>query len=75
LREQQREIGYKYGEYSAPLAEGDIDMRRAFSILRGGGYDGDVTIEDESIGRLPKEQRRAVLRRDADHLREVVRSL
>src|SRR5438067_1992868 len=28
LQEQQREIGYKYGQYSAPLDEGDIDLRR-----------------------------------------------
>jgi sugar phosphate isomerase/epimerase len=75
LREQRREIGYKYGQYSAPLDEGDIDFRRAFAILRKGGYDGDVTIEDESIGRLPQDDRRAILRRDADHLRDVLRSL
>jgi sugar phosphate isomerase/epimerase len=75
IREQQREIGYKYGQYSAPLAEGDIDFRRAFQILRQGGYDDDVTIEDESIGRLPTEERHAVLRRDADHLRAVLNSL
>jgi sugar phosphate isomerase/epimerase len=75
IREQQREIGYKYGQYCAPLSEGDIDFRRAFGILRRGGYDGDVTIEDESIGRLPAEERHGVLRRDADHLREVLRSL
>lgn len=75
IREQQREIGFKYGQYSAPLAEGDIDFRRAFGILRKGGYDGDVTIEDESIGRLPTEERHGVLRRDADHLREVLQSL
>jgi sugar phosphate isomerase/epimerase len=75
LREQRREIGYQYGQYSAPLDEGDIDLARAFTILRRGGYDGDVTIEDESIGRLPAEERHAILRRDADHLRAVIRSL
>ncbi|HEV8573528.1 MAG TPA: hypothetical protein VGR43_02365, partial [Dehalococcoidia bacterium] len=75
IREQRREIGFEYGRYSAPLADGDIDFRRAFRILRQGGYDGDVTIEDESIGRFPAEERHAVLRRDADHLREVLRSL
>jgi sugar phosphate isomerase/epimerase len=74
LREQQREIGYKYGEYSAPLDEGDIDYARAIGILREGGYDGDLVIEDESLGKFPPEERPAVLRRDVEHLRKSMRA-
>lgn len=69
MREQQRPIGYEYGKYCCPLEEGDIDMRRVVSILRAAGYDGALTIEDESVGKYPEEERAAVLRRDAEHLR------
>lgn len=72
LREQQREIGYRYGEFSAPLDEGDIDFSLAARILREGGYDGPLVIEDESLGKFPQEERAAVLRRDVEHLRRAI---
>jgi sugar phosphate isomerase/epimerase len=72
LREEQREVGYRYGEFSAPLDEGDIDFARAVGILRQGGYDGDLVIEDESLGKFPEETRPDVLRRDVEHLRRAI---
>jgi sugar phosphate isomerase/epimerase len=72
LREQQREIGYKYGEYSAPLDVGDLDFARVVRTLREGGYAGDLVIEDESLGRFPPEERAAILRRDVACLRQAI---
>ncbi len=69
LRETQREIGYRYGEYCCPLDEGDLDFARAIRNLHDGGYDGPLVIEDESLGKFPPEQRAEVLRRDVEALR------
>jgi sugar phosphate isomerase/epimerase len=66
-RERRREIGWKYGEYAAPLPDGDIDLRRVTELLRENGYDGDLCIEDESLGRMDARGRVAALKRDADH--------
>jgi len=74
LRNQQREMGWKYGEYVAPLDEGDIDHRRVAQILRKAGYQGDLCIEDESMGHYSAAQWREILRRDVEHFRDVLRA-
>ena len=72
VRETQREIGWKYGEYVSPLREGDIDIPRAVQMLKDAGYDGDLCIEDESLGRWDQAKRRDVLIDDASFLREIL---
>jgi sugar phosphate isomerase/epimerase len=72
LRETQREIGYQYGKYCCPLDEGDLSMARVAGILRECGYDGPLTIEDESLGKYPEAERAAVLQRDVDHLKSAL---
>ena len=72
LREVQREVGYEYGKYCCPLDEGDLDMARVARVLREAGYDGPLTIEDESIGKYPLEERPEILRRDVECLRNAV---
>jgi sugar phosphate isomerase/epimerase len=69
LRETQREIGYQYGRYVSPIHEGDIDHARYFAILRAAGYDRDLCLEDESLGKYAPEQRKANLRAAADFFR------
>ncbi len=75
LREQQRPIGYEYGKFVCPIPDGDIDHRVVVSLLREAGYDGDLCIEDESLGKFAPTERAAVLQRDADHLRSLVTNL
>lgn len=74
LRETQREIGYKYGEYCCPLDEGNLEMARVVSILRECGFDGVLVVEDESIGKYSTEERPGVLRRDVACLRTAIAS-
>lgn len=74
LRETQREVGYEYGKYCCPLDEGDLDMTRIAGLLAGAGYDGPLTIEDESLGKYPAEERPAILKRDVDHLRMAIQA-
>ena len=69
IRETQREIGYEYGKYVSPIHEGDIDHTRYFAALREAGYDRDLCLEDESLGKYTPEQRRANLRAAANFFR------
>ena len=69
IRETMREIGYEYGKYVSPIHEGDIDHTRYFAALRAAGYDRDLCLEDESLGKYTPEQRQANLRAAADFFR------
>lgn len=62
LREVQREMGYEYGKYVSPIHEGDIDHTRYFQALKKAGYDRDLCLEDESLGKYSLEERKANLR-------------
>lgn len=73
-RERQRPMGWKYGQYCCPINEGDIDFRKVAGILRKAGYRGDLCIEDESLGRLPKDQRRVALKKELDLLHQVAQA-
>jgi sugar phosphate isomerase/epimerase len=69
IRETQREMGYEYGKYVSPIHEGDIDHTRYFAALRKAGYDRDLCLEDESLGKYTPEQRQANLRAAAAFFR------
>lgn len=73
IRETQREIGYEYGKYVSPIHEGDIDHTRYFAALRKAGYDRDLCLEDESLGKYTSEERKANLRAAADFFRAQIR--
>jgi len=72
LRETQREIGYKYGDYVSSIPEGDVDHKKVVSILKSAGYDRDLTIEDESLGKLSPEERASRLRKDTEYLQSLI---
>jgi sugar phosphate isomerase/epimerase len=69
LANRQREIGYEYGQYCSPLDEGNIDIRRVVHIRRDAGYQDDLCIENEALGKYPAEERPNIIRRDAQTLR------
>lgn len=70
-REKQRPMGWEYGKYCCPIYEGDIDFKKLAAILRKAGYQGDLCIENESLGRFPKRQRKEILTREAAFLRKI----
>jgi sugar phosphate isomerase/epimerase len=70
-REKQRPMGWEYGKYCCPVYEGDVDFKRVAAILRKAGYKGDLCVENESLGRFPKEQRGEILKREVRTLREI----
>jgi len=68
-RDVRREAGWEYGRYCCPIPDGDIDHKRVVALLRAAGYDRDLCIEDESLGRFDAPTRRAHLKAAAGHLR------
>ncbi|MHB8897716.1 MAG: hypothetical protein ACYC6Y_03105, partial [Thermoguttaceae bacterium] len=68
VRETQREMGWKYGEYNCPIDQGDIDFERIVKALRKAGYKNDLCIEDESLGKQPAEQCKTILAGEIGHL-------
>jgi sugar phosphate isomerase/epimerase len=62
LQETQREMGYAYDRYVCPIHEGDIDHARYIATLRAAGYDRDLCLEDESMGKYTPAQRQENLK-------------
>ena len=71
-REIQREMGWGYAEYCSPLREGNIDLRWVADQLRKSGYQGDLCIENESLGRFDPERRRAILKDDVEYVKSML---
>lgn len=71
-REIQREVGWEYGTYVSPLPDGDVDHAKVVQILKTAGYDRDLCLEDESLGKWEGDERRAVILRDADYFRSIL---
>lgn len=72
-RNRRRETGWKYGEYAAPLPDGDIDFRRVIDWLKEAGYDQALCIEDESLGKFEGQAKVRALQRDAEYLHGLLR--
>lgn len=72
-REVTREAGWEYGKYCCPLDEGDMDLAKVVGMLVKAGYQGDLCIEDESIGKCASAADRvAVLERDVAYVRQAL---
>jgi len=72
MRETQREVGLEYEKYVTTIWEGDIDHKRVADILKAAGYDRDLCLEDESLGRWQGDERREVIKRDIDLFKAIL---
>ncbi len=72
-RQTRREVGWRYKELSCPLPDGDIDLKGVVATLSAAGYKGALTVEDESLARLPREEAEKQLRRDVEYLQTILR--
>jgi sugar phosphate isomerase/epimerase len=72
IRETQRTLGYEYDKYVCPIPDGDVDHARVVGLLHAAGYDRDLCIEDESLGKFDEAGRRANLRAAADYLNGLI---
>lgn len=71
-REKQRHPGEDFPQVAVPLYEGDIDFKGIVQVLRKAGYTGDLTIEDESLGKYGREERKAVLKKDVEFIKKLI---
>jgi sugar phosphate isomerase/epimerase len=55
-RSERRPMGWEYAKYAAPVYDGDLDYQKIAASLRQAGYQGDLCLENECLGRFPKEQ-------------------
>ncbi len=69
-REKKRPMGWEYEKYTCPVDKGDIDFRKLTDILRKAGYTGDLCIENESFKKESVEQRKEILKKEAQFLRQ-----
>jgi sugar phosphate isomerase/epimerase len=67
-----RPIGWEYEKHAAPLYDGDIDYQRVATILAQAKYDGDLCLENECLGRFPKDQHAEILKKEIALLRKLV---
>lgn len=70
LVERRREIGFEYKQYCSPLGTGNLHLNRIVALLRRGGYQRDLCIEDESLAKAPEAERINILRQDVQALRD-----
>jgi sugar phosphate isomerase/epimerase len=69
LVERRREIGFEYKQYCGPLGTGNLDLKRVVTLLRQGGYQRNLCIEDESLSKSSEAERLNILRQDVQALR------
>jgi len=70
-RNTQRPMGWEYNRYSAPVYEGDIDFSKVAEILRKVNYQGDLCLENESLGKYPENQHAEILQKEIALLRKI----
>jgi len=71
-RNIKRTMGWEYSKRCCPIYEGDIDFNRVIAILRKARYQGDLCVENESLGRFPEAERAGILQREVAFLRKLV---
>ncbi len=71
-RERRRPLGWAYGQYVAPIHQGNIDHSKVVRILAEAGYRDGLYIEDESLAKFSPPQRRRSLRQQVEYLAELV---
>jgi len=65
----RRPVGWEYETHAVPVYDGDLDYARVAAILRQAGYRGDLCLENECLGRFPKEQHVDILKREVAALK------
>jgi sugar phosphate isomerase/epimerase len=74
-KQNQRSEGWEYSKYAEPVKTGDLDFRRIIGFYYQAGYRGDVTLEDDSLGKFKMPELREVHQQDVQHLRQIIAEL
>ncbi|MGB9758905.1 MAG: sugar phosphate isomerase/epimerase family protein [Thermoproteota archaeon] len=71
-REAQRKPGEGFPKVGVPLYEGDIDFKKVIRLLKEANYNGDLTIEDESLGNYDQKERKEILKKDVEFIKSLI---
>lgn len=71
-RNKKREPGWHWPDSAATIYGGDLDHQRIVNILKSSGYDGDLTIEDESLDKFPEGERLKIIKKDIDFIKSLL---
>ena len=71
-RERRRPLGWEYGQYVAPIHQGNIDHSKIVQILAEAGYRDGLYIEDEALSQFRPAQRHRSLRQQVEYLAGLV---
>jgi sugar phosphate isomerase/epimerase len=69
----RRSMGWEYNKYSSPIYEGDIDFKKVVEILRKVNYQGDLCLENETLGKYPESRHAEILKKEIALLRNLNR--
>jgi len=72
-RNVRRPMGWEYNKYSSPIYEGDIDFRKVTRILQKVNYQGDLCLENETLGKYPESRHAEILKKEIALLRNLNR--
>ncbi|UCF36223.1 MAG: sugar phosphate isomerase/epimerase [Acidobacteriota bacterium] len=72
-REVRREPGWQYSQNSVAADQGDLDFEKLIGLLLDANYNGLISIEDDSLGKVEAPQRLEILRSDVEYVRRIVR--
>lgn len=71
-RNSFRKPGEDWPSSGATIYEGDIDHRKVLNSLSKAGYQKDLTLEDESLGRFDAKERIRIVKEDLRFLRGLI---
>jgi len=71
-RNKKREPGFNWPDSAATIYAGDLDHQHIVNILKSSGYDGDLTIEDESLNKFPEGERLKIIKKDIDFIKSLL---
>ncbi len=69
---KRREPGFNWPDSAATIYGGDLEHKYIINILKSSGYDGDLTIEDESLNKFPKVERLKIIKKDIDFTKSLL---
>jgi sugar phosphate isomerase/epimerase len=74
-KQNQRPEGWEYSKYAEPVRMGDLDFKRIVGFYYHAGYRGDLTLEDDSLGKFRMPELREVHQQDVQYLRQIIAEL
>lgn len=72
---RQRPMGWKYGKYAEPVRTGDLDFEKVLGCFFAAGFKGNISIEDDSLGKFDPAGKKRAIMDDAALLRQLIDKL